>query len=147
VKFCSDCGHPVESKALDGAERFVCQNTKCQSVQWNNPVPVVAALVKHEGKYILARNARWPSGIFSLITGYLEAGEEVEQAVLREVEEELGLKGVIAHYLGHYIFREKNQLLLAFEIDAVGTLAINAALAEISRVSAEELTIYDFGPL
>ena len=147
MKFCPECGNPVQVKHIDGADRFICSNNQCNYVHWNNPVPVVAALVKLNSKYIIARNAQWPKGIFSLITGYLEAGEDVESAVLREVNEELGLEGVIVQYLGHYTFREKNQIILAFEVAATGEIQTNHELAEIKQLSVEELLNYDFQPL
>lgn len=127
--------------------RHVCTAAQCDFVAWNNPTPVVAALVRHQDHYILARNVRWPTGVFSVITGYLEANETLEQAVVREVQEELGLKGVIRHYLGNYVFREKNQLILAFEVLATGKLQTNHELAEIKKVSTHQLKVMDFSPL
>ena len=147
IKFCPECGGAISKVNIDGATRFKCSQENCNYVHWNNPVPVVAALVKHEGKYLIARNAKWPKRIFSLITGFLEAGEEVESAILREVKEELGLEGKISSYLGHYTFFEQNQIIIAFEVKAKGTLKINHELAETKYLSAEELTAYDFQPL
>lgn len=147
MKYCPKCGNRVKKQVIDGESRLVCLNSDCSYVHWNNPVPVVAALVEHDGKYILARNTKWPAGIYSFITGYLEYGEEVESAVLREVSEELGLEGEIVHYLGHYMFKEKNQLIMAFEVSAKGNLETNEELAEVKYVSKSELLAYDFHPL
>ncbi|MDH5180341.1 MAG: NUDIX domain-containing protein [Gammaproteobacteria bacterium] len=147
MNFCPECGSKVEAKQIDHALRFVCINNECAGIYWNNPTPVVAALVKSGGDYILARNKSWPKGIFSLITGYLEAGEEAEAAVLREVSEELGLTGEVVHYLGHHMFKEKNQLILAFEVHATGTIVPGEELAEIKQVSVGELAAYNFKPL
>lgn len=107
----------------------------------------MAALVKYEGRYIIARNVSWPGGIYSVITGYLEAGEEVEEAVTREVLEELGLKAAVTRYLGHHMFREKNQLILAFEVEGTGELDLNSELADAKLLRADELVEYDFHPL
>ena len=147
MNYCSECGSRVEALSLDGATRYKCINDECSQVYWNNPTPVVAALVKLDGKYVIARNRQWPDGIFSLITGYLEAGEEVEPAVLREVSEELGLDGKVINYLGHHMFKEKNQLILAFEIEAAGNLKLGEELVEVKQLSIEELVSYDFKPL
>lgn len=147
MRYCPKCKNKLTRKILDGVKRLACSSEKCSYVLWNNPVPVVAALVQHEGKYIIARNALWPGGIFSVISGYLEQKETPEQAVIREVEEELGLTGEIKRYLGHYSFFEKNQLLLGYEIEAGGTIKTNHELAEIKQLTAEELSNYDFGPL
>lgn len=147
MKYCPGCGKETALKSIDGATRVVCNNPLCGYVHWNNPIPVVAALVQNEGKYIIARNVRWPKGVFSLITGYLEKGEHPEDAVLREVKEELGLDGEVYQFLGYHIFKEKNQLLLAFEIKASGSVCTNEELSELKYLTSEELSVYDFSPL
>jgi len=147
MKFCPECGSKLSSKVIDGASRVICENSDCGFVHWNNPTPVVAALVKFNDKYIIAQNALWPKGVFSGITGYLEQGETPEHAVVREVKEELNLEGKIHRFLGHFDFKEKNQLIIAYEIHATGQLQINHELAEIKQLSAKELLEYDFHPL
>jgi NAD+ diphosphatase len=147
MKFCPQCGNQLRAREIDGATRWVCQADDCQFIHWNNPVPVVAALVRYQDNYIIARNAKWPEGIFSLITGYLESGEDPEQAALREVQEELNLSGGITQFLGHYTFKQKNQLILAYEIKATGELQTNYELAELKQLTPAELASYDFHPL
>ncbi|MGD8566458.1 MAG: NUDIX domain-containing protein [Gammaproteobacteria bacterium] len=108
---------------------------------------MVAALVKNKNNYIIARNVQWPKGVFSVITGYLESGEHPEDCVLREVKEELGLTGKISGFLGYHLFKEKNQLILAFEVLASGDLQTNHELAEVKYLTPVELSRYDFRPL
>jgi NADH pyrophosphatase NudC (nudix superfamily) len=50
---------------------------------WDNPVPVLAALVELEGRILLARNAAWGPKNFALITGFMERGETPEQGIQR----------------------------------------------------------------
>lgn len=147
MKYCPSCGKELTTKVLDGANRFACHDDSCGFIFWNNPVPVVAALVYHDDKYVLARNVAWPKNIFSLITGYLEQGESPEHAVVREVKEELGLDAHIHRFLGNYTFSEKNQLIIAFELYATGILETNHELAEIKTLAPGELAQYDFQPL
>jgi len=147
VNYCPECGNNTVAKFVDGSTRFVCSDSCCHFVHWNNPVPVVAALVIHNNNYLIARNAEWPKGVFSLIAGYLEAGEKPEDAVNREVSEELGLEGTVTRCLGHYSFFEKNQLIIAFEVVAEGCLATNHELAETLYLSRSELLNYNFGAL
>lgn len=142
MSFCPECGSKTISKVVDNATRLVCKD--CNFTDWKNPIPVVAALVKHEGKYLLARNKEWGEGIFSLIAGYLESGEEIEKAVLREVKEELNLDGKIINSLGHYSLLEKDQIILAFEIEATGSIKTNYELVETIQLSDHELSNYDF---
>ncbi len=147
MKYCPQCARILEVQTIDGAERNACTGPDCNFVQWNNPVPVVAALVEHEGEYILARNARWPQGMFSLITGYLEAGEAPEQAVIRETKEELNLDAESAEFIGHYYVNAKKQLLIAYAVRATGEVKLNHELAEIKRFTTKVLQGHDFGPM
>lgn len=137
----------LHTKHIDGATRYVCSSAACGFVFWNNPIPVVAALVKLNDKYIIARNVSWPKSVFSVITGYLEEGENPEDAVIREVSEELGLRGSIKRHIGNYIFKEKNQVILCYEVEACGDIFTNHELAEIKALSASEFSEYDFSPL
>ena len=57
---------------------MACPDTSCGYVHWDNPLPVVAAIVEYEGRILLARNAAWQEGMFALITGFLENGETPE---------------------------------------------------------------------
>src|SRR5699024_5284256 len=102
MRFCPMCREPLVSCHLGGMERLACSAKGCEFVFWNNPVPVVAAVVEHEDRIILGRNATWPEGFFGLISGYLERDESPEEGMLREVNEELGLDGEIVSHIGHY---------------------------------------------
>ena len=147
MKYCPQCGRELEELAIDGVTRKACGAPDCEFVFWDNPVPVVMALVEHEGKAILARNVRWPRGVFSLISGFVERGETPEQAVLREVEEELGLAGAAPRFIGYYPFAWRNQLILAFGVTASGPLSAGSEIAEIKAVSMQQLRDWDFGRL
>ena len=92
-RFCLRCGGTLGLREVGGARRSVCVDDSCGYTFWNNPVPVVAALVEHEGAIVLANNHGWPEQWFGLITGFLERRESPETAVLREVQEELGWPG------------------------------------------------------
>ena len=146
-KYCSKCGSELNTEHIDGSTRYVCSSEACSFIFWNNPIPVVAALVMLNDKYIIARNASWPKSIFSVITGYLEEGENPEDAVLREVSEELGLSGNIRRHIGNYTFKEKNQVILCYEVEASGNISTNHELSETKELSASEFSEYDFSPL
>jgi len=147
MKYCPNCRSELITKEIDGESRQACSNNNCKFVFWNNPVPVVAAVVELDGNYIIARNTEWPTGYFSVIAGYLEKGETPEQAVIRELQEELGLTGIVIRYIGNYSFLKKNQLIIAYEIQATGTIEINHELAEVKVLSKKQLEQYDFTPL
>jgi NADH pyrophosphatase NudC (nudix superfamily) len=130
---------------IDGVERQQCED--CNYVIWENPVPVVAAIVIYKEQLVLARNQRWPQGHFSFITGYVEKNETPEQSAVREVQEELNLDTHKTRFLGHYIFEPKNQLLITYEIQTFGELQPGEELAEIKLVPQAAVAAYDFGPM
>lgn len=143
--FCPQCGQPLQTAEIHGQPRQRCNAADCGYIHWDNPVPVVAAIVEVDGAIILARNQGWPEKMFGLITGFLEKGETPDDAVLREVREELGLQAETAHFIGYYPFFEMNQLILAFHVPARGEITLNEELAAIKRVPVERLKPWTIG--
>ncbi|MBK9445106.1 MAG: NUDIX domain-containing protein [Betaproteobacteria bacterium] len=143
-RFCSACGAGLETLPLAGRLRLVCA-AGCGHVEWGNPLPVVAALVEREGRIVLARNHAWAEGVFGLVTGFLEAGESPEEAVGREVAEELGLVASAVSLIGAYPFERKNEVILAYHVQAAGEIVLNEELAEFRLIAPEKLRPWDFG--
>ena len=127
-RYCPLCAGPLTRKTIAEHERLRC--AACDFVFWDNPIPVVAAIVEYEDQLLFARNAAWPAGMYGLITGFLEPREEPEFGVLREVDEELGLAATITRFVGAYNFARKNQLLLAYHLHAAGEIRLNEELAD-----------------
>jgi NADH pyrophosphatase NudC (nudix superfamily) len=139
-KHCPACAAPLATRAEDG--RLACA---CGFIHWDNPVPVVAAIVEHEGQVILARNKDWPEKMYGLVTGFLEKDEAPEDGVKREVKEELDLDATAAYLVGLYPFARRNELIIAYHVPAVGTVRLNEELADIRRIAPEKLRPWDFG--
>jgi len=140
-KFCPRCTKPLALGAVDeGPPRLRCPDSSCGFVHWDNPVPVVAAVVEHEGEVILARNRLWPPKMFALITGFLEKDDpDPASGVLREVDEELGLKGRVAGFIGHYPFQRMNQIIIAYHVVAAGDIVLGEELVEYKKVAPDQL--------
>ena len=141
--FCPQCATPLAAREDGGRPRPACP--ACAYVFYDNPAPVVAALVEHEGEVILARNKAWPDTWFGLVTGFLERGETAEAGLLREVEEELGLHAEIVSFIGVYPFFEMNQLILAYHVRAEGEIVLGEELAAFKRVPPEKLRPWPLG--
>lgn len=145
-KFCPQCASPLESVQHGEMLRQACPDKACGYVHWDNPVPVVAAIVEHEGEIILARNAAWPPKMFALITGFLEKHDpHPESGVLREVEEELGLQARIGEFVGFYPFERMNQVIIAYHVIAEGTVKLNEELVEWKKQPLGEIRPWPAG--
>ncbi len=145
-RFCPHCGSGLVARDTGGVSRLVCPAGACGFVVWDNPVPVIAAIVETAGRIVLARNVAWPEKVFGLVTGYLERDEAPEAAVAREVAEELGLRAAAAVKLvGLYPFAEKNQLIIAYHVIADGNIVLNEELAEFRLIDPDKLKAWDFG--
>jgi NADH pyrophosphatase NudC (nudix superfamily) len=146
MKFCPQCSHELTSAQVDGKTRLKCPSTSCDYVYWNNPTPVVAAIVELDGLVVLARNKKWANKkMFGLVAGFLEEGETPQDGTLREVREELGLEGEIAGFVGYYSFFHMNQLILAFHVLARGEISLGAELAEAKLVHPDKLRPWPIG--
>lgn len=144
-RYCPQCRRELISRELGGRPRLACAVAECGFVFWDNPVPVVAAIVELAERVVLVRNAWWPKGKFGLLAGYLEPDETAEQGILREVMEELGLQGTIAEFVGTYPNPGNNQLLLVYHVLIEGEPKLSAELAEIRRLAPEQLRPWPYG--
>jgi len=139
-QFCPQCGASLVERQLEERARHVCLTEACGFVHWNNPVPVVAAVVEYEGKILLARNAAWTEPtMFALITGFLEKDETPEQCIAREVMEETALHAESIELLGVYEFMRKNELIIAYHVKASGTVRLSAELVEYKLIEPHRL--------
>jgi NAD+ diphosphatase len=76
--------------------------------------PAVIVLVEHDDRLLLGSNVLWESGRFSLLAGFVEAGESAEQAVVREVLEESGVRVEDVRYVGSQPWPFPRSLMLGF---------------------------------
>jgi NADH pyrophosphatase NudC (nudix superfamily) len=105
----------------------------------------VAAVVELDGRVVLVRQKGWPEKWFGIVSGFLERDETPEQAVVREVLEELDLEGEIVGFIGHYSFFQLNQLILAFHLRAHGEIKLGEELEAYKLILPEELRPWALG--
>ena len=90
VKFCGRCGSATEQ--LAGGVSYRCGSESCRTKHYPKIDPAVIMLVTNgDDQVALGRGRRHPEGMFSCFAGFLEPGESIEDAVIREVKEESGL--------------------------------------------------------
>lgn len=144
--FCPQCASTLNSEERGGAIRQVCPDTSCGFVHWNNPIPVVGAIVEHPDGIVLVQSIGWPSHFYGLVTGFLEFGEVPDEAVLREVKEETGLDGELGDFIGFYPFKRMNQLIMVYHVKASGTVTIDKTeLADHSIVPIDKVRPWKAG--
>jgi NAD+ diphosphatase len=85
--FCSSCGR--ETKPREGGHVRLCENEDLKHFPRTDSAVMV--LVANGDRCVLARQPMWPKGMVSVVAGFVEPGESMEDAVVREVKEELGL--------------------------------------------------------
>ena len=129
---------------LGGVLRRACPAAGCGYVHWDNPAPVVAGLVEYRGRILLARNQAWPEHKFGLIAGFLERDEAPEEAVAREVREEVNLAASSVALIGVYPFQRKHEVIIAYHVVADGEIALNEELAEYRLVAPGRLLPSDY---
>jgi NAD+ diphosphatase len=100
-RFCLHCAAPLAQREVDGEPRLAC--TACTWVHFDNPVAVAGVIVRRGDEVLLARPRRGTHHV--LVSGFLEAYESVEDAAVREVQEETGLQVSIERVLGSYSCR------------------------------------------
>lgn len=88
-RFCGVCGSP--NQLLSAGHKLECSNPECARPSFPRIDPAIIVLVTHKGACLLGRNARWPARRFSTLAGFVEPGESLEDAVVREVHEEAGV--------------------------------------------------------
>jgi len=146
-RFCPSCATELAliSQLEDGGEKARLRCPACNFTHWNNPVPVLAAVIEYEGQVLLARNAAWPGRMFALITGFMEAGETPEAGIAREIAEETSLSTQALSLIGVYDFQRMNQLIIAYHAVASGEIQLSPELAEYRLFAPEKVKCWPAG--
>lgn len=121
-KFCLYCGGTTVKKYEDNVRRDFCP--RCNSFFYENPLPVVSTILESSRQILLVKRGKRPSkGLWCLPTGFAEAGESIEEAALRELEEETGIKGIIVKLLDVDSYKSRfygDLLFLTFIVEKTG---------------------------
>ena len=146
-QFCPSCATPLQFivQAEDGGDKERLRCPACGWTHWNNPTPVLAAIVEYRGQVLLARNAAWPGKMFALITGFMEAGESPQEGIAREVKEETNLDVTQVNLVGAYEFLRMNQVIIAYHVVAHGEVRLSPELVDYRLVDLPDLRCWPAG--
>lgn len=146
-RFCPSCATPLAMIGMeeDGGftERLRCP--ACDFTHWNNPTPVLAAIVEIDGLILLARNAAWPGKMFGLITGFMEAGETPEEGIRREIAEETSLSVDGLELVGVHDFQRMNQIIITYHARAHGEVKLSPELVDYKLMRPEQVRCWRAG--
>jgi NAD+ diphosphatase len=115
-RFCGACGQPM---ALVAGERcYKC--VSCNNIAYPRISPAMMVLIRKGEHVLLAMHTASPSKRFTPLAGFLEAGESIEEAVHREVFEEVGLRVHNLQYFASQSWPFPHSLMIAFTADYLG---------------------------
>jgi ADP-ribose pyrophosphatase YjhB (NUDIX family) len=124
MKYCPVCATGLVEQERFGALRLCCPNHECGFVYFLDPKVVTVVVVEHEGRILLGRRNIEPAkGRWTFLGGYVNRGEKVEEAALREVKEETNLTVTLTGLLGIYSETNNPHILLAYRAAPVNGLA------------------------
>jgi len=149
-RYCPRCAGELApiSQAEDGGDKVRLRCAACAWTHWNNPTPVLAAVIEcadRGGKILLARNAAWKARMFALITGFMEAGETPEDGIRREIGEETGLEVDRLSLLGVWDFQRMNQVIIGYHAVARGEIRLSPELAEYKLFEPADVRCWPAG--
>ncbi len=114
-RFCANCGAP--SAGAEGGWKRICG--ACETEHFPRVDPVVIMLPVRGDRALVGRQARFPQGMFSALAGFIEPGESLEEAVAREVKEEVGLTVRQAQYLHAQPWPYPSQLMIGMIAEVI----------------------------
>ncbi len=109
-RFCGACGTPTER--APGEPARICP--ACKLHAYPRISPAIMVLIHRGREVLLARNRRNTSGAFSALAGFVEAGETLEETIVREVREEVGVEIRDIRYFGSQSWPFPHSLMIAY---------------------------------
>jgi len=115
-KFCGKCGAVTNYSQTDRAK--VCN--QCGSVYYPRISPAVIVAIRRGDKLLLLRNKQFKRDFYSVLAGFVEPGESLEECLVREVKEEAGIEVKNIQYFGSQPWPFPNSLMVGFTADYAG---------------------------
>lgn len=143
-RFCPVCGSPLEPRALKAGEplRLVCTSAACGFVFYLDPKLAVGTIITMPGgRIVLARRAIEPGhGLWVFPGGYVDRGEDVRVAALREAREEAGIEVRLDGLVGIYSYPGTTAVIIVYHASWLGGgLASDDESSEIRTFAVAEL--------
>ncbi|MDH5206378.1 MAG: NUDIX hydrolase [Hylemonella sp.] len=146
-RYCPACATALAliTQAEDGGDKQRLRCPACGWTHWNNPTPVLAAVIEYHGQILLARNAAWDGKMYALITGFMEAGETPQDGICREIGEETSLHVQQLDLIGVYDFQRMNQVIIAYHARCEGEVRLSPELLDYKLFSPQTVKCWPSG--
>ena len=115
-QYCGFCGH--QTFAQDSGFVRTCSNPECKKQHFPRTDAAVICAITYQDKILLGRQASWPENRWSVIAGFVEPGESLEQAVAREALEEAGVSVANIRYFASQPWPFPQSLMVGFTAEA-----------------------------
>jgi len=115
-RFCGRCGGETDL----ASEELAMRCTRCGMMHYPRLSPAAIVLVRRREEVLLARSPGFPKGMYSVLAGFVEPGESIEETVVREVREEVGIEVANVAYFGSQPWPFPNSLMIGFTVDYAG---------------------------
>ena len=117
-RFCGTCGCPTRPEQGGHVRR--CGEDTCGAEHFPRTDPAIIVLVTDGDRCLLGRKDIWPEGVYSTLAGFVEPGESLSEAVIREVREESGIEVGSVRYRSSQPWPFPASLMLGFRAERVG---------------------------
>ena len=146
-RFCPQCATALApvTQVEDGGPKERMRCPACGWTHWNNPTPVLAAIVQYQDRILLARNAAWTHKMYALITGFMEAGESPQDGIRREIKEETNLDAGELRLVGVYEFLRMNQVIIAYHAVCEGEVKLSPELVDYRLMAYDQVRCWPAG--
>jgi NAD+ diphosphatase len=129
-QFCGQCGTPMGILSTERAKKC----PRCGLLHFPHVSPAIIVLVKWGRKLLLGRSPQFPPGMYSVLAGFAEPGETLEEAVAREVQEEAGIRVKDIRYFGSQPWPFPHSLMIGFTANyASGVISLDGSELEDAR--------------
>jgi NAD+ diphosphatase len=115
-QFCGRCGSPLRTKTTERAKEC----PQCGLLHFPRLAPAIIVLVERGREMLLARSRHFMPGIYSVLAGFVEPGESLEEAVVREVREEVAIEVKDIKYFGSQPWPFPHSLMIGFTANYAG---------------------------
>lgn len=119
-RFCSKCGSSTMRSLSTNEHYKICSDTKCAEKYYPKIQPVVVVGVERGEKLLMARGPSFPPDIYTILAGFVEPGETLEEAAKREVKEETGIDISDLEYIGSQSWQSPTQIISGFRAQYKG---------------------------